>query len=197
METPADVQTWRRTVRDELLERRRNVPEAEQHRVSALVGSRIRTEFPELDREIIGFYWPIRGEIDLRPLVTELSGAGSRAALPVITGRNEPLAFAEWTPEARMVRGTWNIPVPSESEWIQPTVLLIPVLGFDQAGYRLGYGGGYYDRTLALMKPGPVTIGVGYESGRLESIFPQAHDLPLDAVVTESSFVRAPTPGRR
>ena len=166
------------------------MPRSEQLCVRSLVGQRIRAEFPGLEQETTGLYWPIRGEIDLRRLATELAEAGGRVALPVITLRGEPLAFARWRPGMRLVRGVWDIPVPPEPEWIRPTLLVIPVLGFDPAAYRLGYGGGYYDHTLAAMEPRPGTIGVGYEFGRLETIFPQAHDVPLDAIVTESSLIR-------
>jgi 5-formyltetrahydrofolate cyclo-ligase len=86
----------------------------------------------------------------------------------------------------KLVRGIWNIPIPSERNLVQPTVLLVPLLGFDAAGYRLGQGGGYYDRTLATLPQKPLTIGIGYELGRLESIYPQPHDRPMDAIITES-----------
>jgi 5-formyltetrahydrofolate cyclo-ligase len=83
-----------------------------------------------------------------------------------------------------MARGIWNIPIPRERNSVRPTALLVPLVGFDAAGYRLGYGGGYYDRPLATLVPKPLTIGVGYELGRLETIYPQPHDIPMDAIVT-------------
>ena len=95
----------------------------------------------------------------------------------------------------KMSRGVWNIPVPGERTLVQPNLLLVPLVGFDAAGYRLGYGGGYYDRTLAAMSPRPLTIGVGFAMGRLNSIYPQPHDIPMDAIVTEDAFLwcrRAP-----
>ena len=78
--------------------------------------------------------------------------------------------------------------MPADGRVVTPTVLLVPLLGFDEAGYRLGYGGGYYDRTLAAMTPRPLTIGVGYEVGRLKTIRPQPHDIPMDAIATETGF---------
>ena len=90
----------------------------------------------------------------------------------------------------KLDRGVWNIPIPSERALVEPTVLLVPLLGFDAAGYRLGYGGGYYDRTLAASAPRPFTIGVGHEFGRLQSIYPQSHDIPLDVIVTECGVTR-------
>jgi len=190
LEIPEDVGAWRRTIRADLLERRSSLSHSERVHVRSVVSDRIRGAFPELCGERIGFYWPIRGEIDLRPLAAELAEEGAEMCLPVITGRSEPLVFARWRPGMRMVRGTWNIPVPAEPEWLRPTVFLIPVLGFDPEAYRLGYGGGYYDRTLSVMDPKPRSIGIGYHFGRLETIFPQPHDVPLDAVVTESDLIR-------
>jgi 5-formyltetrahydrofolate cyclo-ligase len=98
--------------------------------------------------------------------------------------------FREWTPGAPMAPGIWNIPVPAEGETLSPTVLLAPLVGFDGCGYRLGYGGGYYDRTLAAAMPRPLAIGVGFEASRLETIHPQPHDIPMDLIVTEQEILR-------
>jgi hypothetical protein len=87
-------------------------------------------------------------------------------------------------------RGIWNIPIPDKREVVQPTALIVPLIGFDEAGYRLGYGGGYYDRTLAVMNPRPFTVGVGFELGRLRTIHPQPHDIPLDVIITEAGVSR-------
>jgi 5-formyltetrahydrofolate cyclo-ligase len=107
----------------------------------------------------------------------------------------------------RMRPGIWDIPVPDEGDWVRPEVLLVPLLGFDLRGYRLGYGGGYYDRTLAAAMPSPpLAIGVGFEIGRLETIHPRPHDVPMDLIVTERQVFRGsapvtategPGPGRR
>lgn len=108
---------------------------------------------------------------------------GAEASLPVVVEKRQPLEFWAWRPRMKMERGIWNILVPTVRKAVQPTTLLVPLLGFDAAGYRLSYGGGYYDRTLATMNPAPLTIGVG---GRLDTICPQPHDIPLDAIVTET-----------
>lgn len=84
-----------------------------------------------------------------------------------------------------MVIGFWDIPVPAEGEWLTPDVLLAPVVGFDAANYRLGYGGGYFDRTLAGLQGTWRAIGVGYGLGRLDTIHPLSHDIRLQAIVTE------------
>lgn len=107
-----------------------------------------------------------------------------RAVLPVVIAKHQPLRFRAWQPDTVMQPAGFGTSVPSSGEWLVPTVLLIPLVGFDEAGYRLGYGGGYYDRTLAALQPAPRTIGIGYAAGRLETIYPQAYDLKLDALLT-------------
>ncbi len=139
----------------------------------------------------IGFYWPLSGEFDARGWVAAWlrADASRSAALPAIAERNAPLAFHRWTPDARMRQGHHGIPEPDSQERLTPDLLLVPCVGFDPEGYRLGYGGGYYDRTLAAW-PGavrPVTIGIAYEACRIETgvLEHEAHDLPLDAIVTD------------
>jgi len=104
----------------------------------------------------------------------------------VVVEKKQPLAFWAWRPGAALARGVWDIPIPAARDVVQPTALLVPLVGFDAEGYRLGHGGGYYDRTLAAMNPKPLAIGVGFEFGRLETIWPQPHDIPMDAIVTEA-----------
>lgn len=185
-----DIRKWRRATRAELLQRRLDLPRAEKPRVRSLVGSLIAEHFPELRQARIGFYWPIKAEIDLRHLVRDCIALGAEAALPVVVEKQRPIEFWAWHPRMKMARGFWNIPVPAERDEVLPTALLVPLMGFDAAGYRLGYGGGYYDRTLAAMNPKPLTIGVGYGFGQLETIYPQPHDIPLDAIVTEAGCTR-------
>ncbi len=97
-----------------------------------------------------------------------------------------PLVFRRWTPEREMVRGDWNIPVPPpDASGLIPEIMLAPLVGWDGEGYRLGYGGGYFDRTLAALPPQRLVIGVGLEAARLATIYPQPHDIALDAIVTE------------
>ena len=188
METWEEVRTWRRSKRAELRSQRLAVPRDEKPRVRSLLGDLIRQRLPQLRNACIGVYWPIKGEIDLRHLVRDFMALGAEAALPVVAEERQPLEFWSWHPRMKLQRGFWNIPVPEERHVVLPTALLVPLLGFDEAGYRLGYGGGYYDRTLAAWPSKPLTIGVGYELGRLETIHPQPHDVPMDAVVTEKGF---------
>nr|WP_243413387.1 5-formyltetrahydrofolate cyclo-ligase [Paraburkholderia silvatlantica] len=141
----------------------------------------------------IGFYWPLRGEFDARAWITAwlAADASRRAALPAIAERHAPLVFHAWAPGAPMREGHHGILEPQSQEAIVPDLLFVPCVGFDRDGYRLGYGGGYYDRTLAAW-PGvalPVTVGIAYEACRIDDgvLAREAHDLPLDAVVTEAA----------
>jgi 5,10-methenyltetrahydrofolate synthetase len=119
--------------------------------------------------------------------MARLSASGLTVALPSVETKAAPLIFRRWTPETKMLRGDWNIPVPPpDAPVVQPDITLAPLVGWSPDGYRLGYGGGYFDRTLARPETRPFTIGIGYESARLATIYPQPHDIPLDAILTEA-----------
>ena len=190
MEDWSEIREWRRATRAALISRRLAVPRAERPRVRSVIGDLVCECFSELRHACIGFYWPFKAEIDLRHLVRDFMALGAEAALPVVVEKQQPMEFWAWRPRMKLGRGIWNIPVPAERSPVRPTALLVPLLGFDAAGYRLGFGGGYYDRTLATLDPKPLTIGVGYALGRLETIYPQPHDIPLDAIVTETGCAR-------
>lgn len=190
MKQGTDLQTWRRSRRNLLLERRKALTLAERVRCGGVVTQELLQHVPELAQATVGFYWPFKGELDLRELAKSLHESGARLSLPVVVEKAEPLEFWSWEPGAKLVPGIWRIPVPAERELASPTVLIVPLLGFDEAGFRLGYGGGYYDRTLAVMQPRPFTIGVGYEIGRLPTIYPQPHDVPMDVIATEAGMTR-------
>jgi 5-formyltetrahydrofolate cyclo-ligase len=138
--------------------------------------------------ETLGVYWPLAGEPDLRAAYSELTRAGLRLALPVVMERDAPLTFAEWTPGEPMIPDEAGVQVPAELRFIaRPPALLIPCLGFNDDNYRLGYGGGYYDRTLEG-EPRPHTLGIAYSSQ--QAVFPhEPYDVPLDVIVTEISNV--------
>lgn len=138
--------------------------------------------------DVLGFYWPIRAEFDCRPLVTRLLAKNStlHACLPFAGDPEHPLTFHAWTPGCPMQTDRYGIPFPAEAIMLIPDVLLIPVNAFDTQGYRLGYGTGYFDRTLASLRPSPLTIGIGFELARVASIAPQPHDIPLNIIVTEA-----------
>lgn len=113
------------------------------------------------------------------------------AVLPVVQGPQAPLAFARWCPGAAMRDDAYGIAVPQVLEWVQPELVLVPLNAFDPQGFRIGYGGGYFDRTLASLDPPPQTVGVGFELGRVESIHPEPHDRALDWIVTEAGVFAA------
>ena len=136
------------------------------------------------------FCWPIRHEPDVRSLLARWTAAGARAALPVVIAEDTPLRFREWAPGARLAADRYGIPTPTAGDWLTPDLILLPLNGFDGAGYRLGYGGGYFDRTLAALVPRPLAVGVGFEINRIDSIRPEPHDQQLDWIVTENGAFR-------
>ena len=192
-----DVKTWRQAERVRLIAERMGRPIEVRRVVRQQVQAILEAEVPQLRRAMIGFYWPFRGEIDFVRFVRGLLHNGSQAALPVVVEKGRPLEFWRWTPGMAMRPGIWDIPVPAIADPVQPDCLLVPLVGFDEAGYRLGYGGGYYDRTLAAIQYWPLAIGVGYEFQALPSIRPQLFDLPMDAIVTETGirWYRQPAQG--
>jgi len=183
-----DLQGWRRERRSALIAERVALSAEERNKASHAVAELVRAHVPELARATIGFYWPFRAEIDLRPLVRACIAQGARAALPVVVEKRAPLEFRSWRPGIKMEAGVWNIPVPADRHLAVPDVVLSPLVGFDPAGFRLGYGGGFYDRTLAAMRPRPLVIGVGHDHGALATIHPRWHDIPMDAIVTASGI---------
>ena len=191
---PEAADAERKRLRQQLLKHRRALSAEECTRLSAQVCERIRKNFPRLADLRVGFCWPIKNEADLRPLMEAWRAAGEAgfsALLPVVVEAGVALAFRAWSPESRMVDDRYGIPAPADGEFLTPEALLIPVNGFDAAGYRIGYGGGFFDRTLAALQPRPFSIGVGFELSRVDSVYPQAHDIPLDAMVTEAGVFRS------
>jgi len=141
---------------------------------------------PHAGRVLAG-YWPMKGEPDPRPAMAAHEGP---VCLPVVPGRAVPLIFRRWRGEP-LDRGPLGTSQPPASlPEITPEVLIVPLVAFDGRLNRLGYGGGYYDRTLAAMMRRPTTVGVGFELSRLETVYPQPHDVPLDVVVTEAGVKR-------
>jgi 5,10-methenyltetrahydrofolate synthetase len=189
-----DVARWRKAERQRLRAERDAMSVADRQAagmtIAAHLADMLSRTFGDLRGRVFSGYWPIKGEPDLRPLLAALHADGVRVALPLVEVKAAPLVFRRWTPETRMVRGDWNIPVPPhESEAVVPEVALAPVVGWTDDAYRLGYGGGYFDRTLAALTPRPFVIGVGFQSARLATIYPQPHDIRLDAIVTEAGCV--------
>lgn len=191
-EQARDVARWRRAERARLAGLREGQGQAGRAQVSGRIArhlERMLTERGMGRGSVLSGYWPIKGEPDLRPLLTALRDKGIIIALPVVETRAAPLVFRRWLPGTNLVRGDWNIPVPpSEADLVTPDIALAPCLGWSEGCYRLGWGGGYFDRTLAALAPRPLTIGIALGAARLTTIFPQPHDIPLDLIVTESGI---------
>jgi 5,10-methenyltetrahydrofolate synthetase len=189
-----DVARWRKSERSRLITLRSALPAEDRALHTAAIVRQLDAMIAPQSSEIVSVYWPIRAEPDLRPWMRAACMRGLRVALPVAVQLGQPMTFREWWPDSKMARGLWKIPHPAEGPEVSPTTVLAPLVGFDAACYRLGYGGGFFDRTLAAMARKPVVIGLGYPQLRITTIFPQSHDIPMDWIVagTQSAVRRPP-----
>lgn len=186
-----DNTAWRRALRRELLARRMALDEAMHQELSARIAAHLAAHFPP--PQTLAFCWPIKQEPDVRAIVDTWRQAGTRTTLPVVISEHAALAFREWRPDTPLESDRYGIPTPTQGDWLIPDLILLPLNGFDTAGYRLGYGGGYFDRTLAALSPRPLAVGVGFELNRVTTIRPEGHDQPLDWIVTEAGVFRPVT----
>lgn len=186
----AEVAAWRRQQRTTLLARRKAMPQQARQRAAASVAVTLSERVAAAGYASIGLYWPIRHEINLLAWAQTLSQrSGVALCLPVVVKREAPMEYWRWQQGEPLDRGIWDIPVPTRRDVLLPDLMLAPLVGFDRDNYRLGYGGGYFDRTLASLAQRPAVIGVGYAFSALDSIFPQPHDIAMDAVVTEQRCI--------
>jgi len=186
----AEVKLWRRAERQRLLALRVAVAPAQRRQWGQAIEGRLRPLLAEQPGIVLGVYWPFQAEFDPRPLIDWLIARGSAVGLPAVVDKKGPLEYRAWRPGEPLIDGVWNIPVPEKRDLVIPHAVLAPVVGFDRQCYRLGYGGGYFDRTLAALSPRPRAIGVGFELSRIETIYPQPFDMPMDVVVTEAETRR-------
>ena len=184
LEKPA----WRRAMRNDMVARRAALSEAEHAEFSARIVRNLEDAISL--PAVFAFCWPIKHEPDVRSIVARWTQQGAKAALPVVVEEGTPLAFRHWHEASQLVPDRYGIPTPADGDFLAPDLILLPLNGFDAAGYRLGYGGGYFDHTLAAMSPRPVAVGVGFEINRLESIRPEVHDQRLDWIVTDAGAFR-------
>lgn len=190
--TVEDRDKWRRSTRKDLIASRSAV--AEDDKVSANMAiaghleNMVQQRFAGAEGLIVAVYWPINGEPDLRAWMQTLVTKGIGVALPVVAGPDLPLTFLSWSPDTAMRDGRFNIPEPVGDHVVSPDIIVAPTVGWDRARFRLGYGGGFYDRTIAAMTRRPYVIGVGLDTARLETIYPQPHDIPMDVIVTETGL---------
>lgn len=186
-QTEIDVARWRRGERERLIAARLAISAADRAKSAASVSSALNRLVDPAAHPVISIYWPFRGELDLRDWMKGMAERGARMALPVVIAKGQPLIFRCWRPGCRMERGIWNIPIPAEDERIVPDIVISPVVGADRNCYRLGYGGGFYDRTLAELTDDPLVIGVGHPVAEIETIFPLPHDIAMDRIILGQS----------
>jgi 5-formyltetrahydrofolate cyclo-ligase len=148
---------------------------------------------PTAARKNVSAFFPYKSEIDTRPLLGKLAGEGWTTCLPIVIALGEPLIFRRWLPGEPTVPGVWGIPRPTDdAALVQPDVLLVPLMAFDRQGYRLGYGGGFYDRTLEQLRAEKTitAIGVAYAAQEVDAVPHGPHDQPLDYVMTERGLFK-------
>lgn len=181
-ETTPDKTTLRRT----LLAERQTIALEVRNQWDAEISARLLDWWTVHKVETLGVYWPVRGEPDLRVAYAQLAARGVQLALPVVVGRDQPLRFAAWTPGDALVKDALGVSIPAAaSEGLEPAAVLVPCVGFNARKFRLGYGGGFYDRTLAL-EPRPIAVGIAYRCALVE-FDSDPHDIALDQIITEQS----------
>jgi len=183
-----DISAWRKAQREHWIAWRSAVPEAQRAAWGEHMTASLCAMLPAPQKTVVGFCWPFKAEFDARYAVRHWREQGAVAALPEVTGKGQPLRFSQWWPGAPMKHGVYDIPVPDATPVVLPDIAIVPMNACDGRGYRLGYGGGYFDRTLAALEKRVVAIGVTYDACRVPSIFPQAHDIAMDFVVTEAGI---------
>ena len=185
----------KKALRKALVEQRLNMPDRQQR--AAVLQDVMRIWLVGRPDIVIGAYWPIKGEFDPLPALHRWKEDGElldqpqrrRIGLPVVDKVHKTMVFHAWYPGCRMEEDAYGIPKPKDTEVIVPTLMFISCVGYGPGGYRLGYGGGFYDRTLASLQPRPTTVGLGYTNGFLSDFEPQPHDIALDAILNENGAV--------
>jgi 5,10-methenyltetrahydrofolate synthetase len=185
----------KKALRKQLLSARLQMPDRLAR--NAALQEVLRVWLLERTDTVIGAYWPIKGEFDPLPALHRWKEDGElldeprrrRIGLPVVDKTTGTLTFHAWYPGCPMAEDAYGIPKPRDTEQIVPTLLFVPCVGYGPGGYRLGYGGGFYDRTLAALQPRPYAVGLGYTDGFLEDFVPEAHDLPLDAILNDNGVI--------
>ncbi|RTL66679.1 MAG: 5-formyltetrahydrofolate cyclo-ligase [Hyphomicrobiales bacterium] len=186
-----DVARWRKAERERLIAARLALSIEERIAHADRLAGELDATIARIAARSVSLYWPFRGEPDLRQWMHSAHEKRLRIALPLVVAKGRPLVFRAWRPGAPMARGAWNIPYPVDGEAIVPEVVIASLVGFDAAGFRLGYGGGYFDRTLASLTLAPIAIGVGHPFAGLPTINPQAHDIAMDWILTGDGHPRA------
>src|SRR5688500_5564977 len=187
---PTALKAWRRSERERLIAARLAINPEMLDSWRRRMDGYLERSFPGLAGCRLAFCWPIKGEYDARHLARTLRARGALTALPVVVAPRTPLAFREWHPGIELAKGALDIPYPVGSEQVTPEAVLLPMNGWDAQGYRLGYGAGFFDRTLASLAKKPLVIGVSYELANMDTIYPQSWAIPVDYLVTERGVYR-------
>ena len=185
----AALKDWRKRERERLIAQRVALSQEALKELRIAIDAHLETALRHWKGGIAAFCWPYQGEYDARFLMHGLRGRGVSTALPVVVAPRQALIFRLWRPGDALTAGVYGIPYPASGDAVTPDIALVPMNGFDAGGYRLGYGGGFFDRTLAALRAAgskpPLVIGIAHEQARMVTIHPQSHDIPMDYVVTE------------
>ena len=188
-----DKSQEKRALRKRLVEQRLTMPDRMQR--CDLLQRVMRIWLVNRPDIVIGAYWPIKGEFDALPALfrwtegEDVKGRHRQIGLPVVDKLHGTLKFHAWFPGCYMEEDAYGIPKPKDTEVIVPTLLFVPCVGYGTGGFRLGYGGGFYDRTLTELQPKPYTVGLGFTDGFLDDFEPEPHDVPLDAILNDNGVV--------
>lgn len=185
---PLEPSQDKKTLRRQLQAERQNL--VDRHQRAMQLQEVLRVWLVARHDVAIGAYWPIKGEFDALPALYRWTEADEarRIGLPVMDRETKQLRFQVWYPGCEMEEDAFGIPKPKDTPVFVPTLLLVPCVGYGPRGVRLGYGGGFYDRTLASLQPRPFTVGLAYTHGWLPWLQPEPHDVPLDAVLTDEGL---------
>ena len=191
IDSEANLEEQKAQLRTEALARREAVPQADRADAAKAAAQHFLEGVPLANGQVVALYWPIRDEIDCKPLLTKLVDSGQPVALPVVLGEDLPLELRLWEDGQPLYPSGFGTLAPAETAPLaEPDIVVIPLLGFDKTGTRLGYGKGYYDRTLASLTRKPLLVGYAFAGQELDFIPREAHDLPLDLLVTETGLRR-------
>lgn len=182
-----EVALWRKAERARLIEARLAISADARAVMAGKIAEGLDAAIGDVAGRTVSLYWPFRGEPDMRPWMSSVIARGGTIALPIVVEKAHPMIFRVYKPGDRLEKGVWNIPIPAEGPAILPDIVVSPLVGVDPQRYRLGYGGGFFDRTLAAMPAKPLVIGIGYDMQRIPTIHPQTHDIPMDLIVMETT----------
>ncbi|MCF6326498.1 MAG: 5-formyltetrahydrofolate cyclo-ligase [Devosiaceae bacterium] len=189
MKNSLDISAQKSRLRKEAMERRSALSKEQRQMASAKATDNFFREIKLPQKSIVALYWPIGDELNCWGIIERLQKAGHQVCLPCIKGKDQPLIFREFTGENNLILAGFGTSEPDKNAKIlQPGLIVLPLLGFDKKGNRLGYGKGFYDRTIAAMAKKPELCGLAFSVQEFENIPTNAHDVPLTRIVTENGL---------